>query len=477
MKFQEALRICSLSLASALILGCQTSIRSVPGVVELPQSFTRSGESVLPEQWWTSFDDPGLNAAIDMALQDNFDLRSAWDRLAQAQAIARSEGADLTPSVDGTAGIGRSYTQNSTTDSSAGSYALGLSMSYELDVWGRVRSVRDAAVFDAQASEQDLHAAAITLSASVATVWYQLGEQLEQIQLIQQQDDSNRKVLELLTLQFNQGQILAADVLRQKQLVEQTAGELTLAERDATITRHQLAVLLGRSPNDDLGLPDPELASLGPLPATGLPSELLQRRPDLLSAEMAILAADRDLATAIADQYPRVSLSASIETGGTQIRDIFDDWMANLAANLTQPLIDGGRREAEVDRNEALVSEAINAYGSAVLTAIQEVEDALSEESHQQRYHRSLVQQLETAGQVYERTRDSYLNGQLNYISVLDALISQQSLQREELSSRQSLLEARIELCRALAGSWELPQPKPFAMETTAKDEPRPQFE
>tara|TARA_E500000318_G_scaffold14854_8_gene15183 strand:- start:25129 stop:26562 length:1434 start_codon:yes stop_codon:yes gene_type:complete len=477
MKFQDALRICSLSLASALLVGCQTSGRSVPSVVELPPSFTGSGEAMLSEQWWTSFDDPGLNAAIEMALNDNFDLRSAWDRLAQAQAIARSEGADLTPSVDGTAGIGRSYTKDSTTDSSAGSYSLGLSMSYELDVWGRVRSVRDAAVLEAQASEQDLHAAAITLSASVASTWYQLGEQLEQIRLIQQQDVSNRKVLELLTLQFNQGQILVADVLRQQQLVEQTAGELTLAERDATITRHQLAVLLGRSPKDDLGLPDPELASLGPLPATGLPSELLQRRPDLLSAEKAFMAADRDLATAIADQYPRVSLSASIETGGTQIRDIFDDWMANLAANLTQPLIDGGRREAEVDRNEAVVSEAMNEYGTAILTAVQEVEDSLAEESHQQRYHRSLVQQLETAGQVYERTRDSYLNGQLNYISVLDALISQQSLQREELSSRRSLLEARIELCRALAGSWELPQPKPFAMETTPEDDARPQFE
>jgi len=474
---RDAIQACTLVLACGLLAGCQTPAHTIPSVVQVQPNFSGTGEAVLPEQWWTSFDDPGLNAAIDMALHENFDLRSAWDRLAQAQAIARSEGADLTPSVDATAGIGRTYTKNSTTDASAGSYALGLSMSYELDVWGRVRSVRDAAVFDAEATEQDLRATAITLSASVATTWYQLAEQLAQVQLIGQQHDSNLKVLELLTLQFQQGQILVADVLRQQQLVEQTAGELALAERDAMITRHQLAVLLGRSPKDDLGLPDPGLASLGPLPATGLPSELLQRRPDLLRAEKVILAADRDLATAIADQYPRVSLSASIETGGTQIRDIFDDWMANLAANLTQPLIDGGRREAEVDRNEAIVSEAINAYGSAVLTAIQEVEDSISEESHQQRYHRSLVQQLETAGQVYERTRDSYLNGQLNYISVLDALISQQDLQRNELAARRALLEARIELCRALAGSWELPQPKPFAMETTRQDDARPQFE
>jgi NodT family efflux transporter outer membrane factor (OMF) lipoprotein len=455
-------------LATALLAGCQTSVRPAVVPLALPDSFGASGQASLPERWWTSFDDPGLSEAIELALRDNFDLRSAWDRLEQARAIARSEGADLWPSVDGTGSGGRSYARSDGEDTYTNAFSLGLSMNYEVDLWGRVRSARDASLLDAQATEQDLRTAAITLSATVATTWYRLGEQLEQIRLIEQQLETNRKVFDVLTHQFRQGQTQAADVLRQRQLVEQSEGQLTLAEGAARVTRHQLNVLLGRPPLEDLGLPEPRLVEAGPLPVTGVPSELLQRRPDLVSAQLAVQAADRRLASAIADQYPRVSISASVQTGGARARDLFDDWAANLAGNLTQPLIDGGRRQAEVDRNEAVVSESLNAYGAAVLTALQEVEDALSQESYQRRYVDSLQRQLQTVAQVYDRTRDSYLNGQLDYIRVLEALVSQQSLQREELAARRELLEMRIELCRALAGPWELQAPLARTLEQTS---------
>lgn len=462
---RRVVMMCGAAIGAASLAGCQSAERAVHSPVAMPASFAASGESTLPEHWWSSFEDPGLDAAMEMALRDNFDLHTAWDRLNQARALARTEGADLWPGVDGTEAAGRSYTRTDGADEYANNFSVGLAMSYEVDLWGRVRSARDAAVLDAQAGEEDVRTAAITLSATVATTWYRLAEQLAQVELIQQQLETNRQVLEVLTLQFRQGQIQAADVLRQRQLVEQSEGQLTLAEGNARLTRHELAVLLGRPPREDLGLPEPRLVTAGPLPATGVPSELLQRRPDLLSARLAIQAADRRTASAIADQYPRVSLSASVQTGGSQARDLFDNWVANLAGNLSQPLFDGGRREAEVDRNEAVLSESINAYGSAVLTALQEVEDALSEESHLLRYHGSLQQQLETVRQVYERTRDSYLNGQLDYIRVLEALVSQQSLQRDELTSRRELLEARIELCKALAGSWELTAPAPRTLD------------
>lgn len=456
----------AVAVGGGLLGGCRTGARPAEAPISPPDHFSVSGEAALPAHWWTSFDDPGLGQAIELALRENFDLRSAWDRLEQARAIARSEGADLWPTVDGSGAGGRTYSRTDGEGTYANDFSLGLRMDYELDLWGRLRSARDASVLDAEASEQDLRTAAITLSATVATTWYRLGEQLEQIALIEQQLETNRQVLELLTHQFRQGQTQAADVLRQRQLVEQSEGQLTLAEGVAEVTRHQLNVLLGRPPLEDLGLPEPRLVDAGALPSTGLPSELLQRRPDLISAQRAVEAADRRLASAIADQYPRVSISASVQTGGAQTRDLFDDWIANLAGNLTQPLIDGGRRRAEVDRNKAVVSEAINAYGAAVLTALQEVEDALSQEFSQRRYVDSLNQQLRTVAQVYDRTRDSYLNGQLDYIRVLEALVSQQSLQRDVLTARRELLEARVELCRALAGPWELEAPVAQTLDT-----------
>ncbi len=457
---------CGAILASLLLLaGCASNEKTVRSPAVIPPSFSYTDGPPLSQQWWTSFDDPGLNTAISRALSGNFDLQTAWDRMNQARAIARREGADLWPSVDGSGSAARSVDHADGSSTYQNDFALGLAVNYELDLWGRIRSTRDAAVLDAQASEQDMQAAAISLTASVAKLWYQFAEQQAQVRLIEQQVQANEQVLEVLTLQFRQGQIQAVDLLRQRQLVEQTQGQLTQAQSSVVVTRHQLAVLLGQPPESLLGLPDPALVVPPPVPEAGIPSELLQRRPDLISARQAVLAADQRLGAAIADQYPRISLSASAQTTATRASDLFDNWAANLAGNLTQPLLDGGLRKAEVERNQAVVSEAINAYGSAVLTALQEVEDALSQEAHQTRFLTSLNQQLMTSQQVHERTQDSYLNGQLDYIRVLEALVSRQSLQRELLTAERELLEHRIELCQALAGSWDLPVPEPRTLD------------
>lgn len=452
--------------------GCAVQEKHITSPAPVPQQFSKTGTAPLPRQWWRAFDDPGLNTAIDLALRDNFDLQTAWDRLTQARAIARREGANLWPSVDGSAGAARSVTDTHGQRIYQSDLSLGLTVNYELDVWGRIRSARDAAVCDAQATEQDLHAAAITLSATVAQTWYRWAEQQAQVRLIQEQIETNQKVLEVLTLQFKQGKAQAADVLRQRQLVQQTQGQLTLAQGRAQVTRHLLAVLLGRPPQAELPLPQPALVKVPDLPATGLPSALLRRRPDLLSAEQTIRAADERLASAIADQYPRISLSAAATASAARVRDLFDNWLVNLAGNLAQPLFDGGQRRAEVQRNRAVVSQALNEYGAAILTALQEVEDALSEESHQQRYLQSLTQQLDTSTQVYERTKDSYLNGQLDYIRVLEALTSRQTLQRERITARRERIDKRIDLCRAVAGSWELAAPAPRTLKVTTTNTP-----
>ena len=452
-------------VAAASLVGCAANEKTVDSPAPLPATFSAAAGSPLPSQWWTSFDDPGLNEAISKALDENFSLQAAWDRMNQARAIAQREGADLWPSVEGSGSAGRSVDETDRSKTYESNASLGLAVSYELDLWGRIRSTRDAAALDAQASEQDMYAAAITLSATVAKTWYQWAEQRAQIQLIEEQVQTNEQVLEILTLQFRQGQIQAADVLRQRQLVQQTRGQLTQARSSEAVTRHQLAVLLGQPPRAPLDLPEPQLVSPPPAPETGIPSELLQRRPDLISAQQAVLAADQRLWAAIADQYPRISLSASAETTDTSARDLFDNWVGNLAANLTQPLFDAGSRKAEVLRNRATVSEAINTYGSLILTALQEVEDALSQEAYQKQFLTSLNQQLDIAAQVYERTQDSYLNGQLDYIRVLDSLISRQELQRDLLTAERELLERRIELYQALAGSWDLSAPQPRTLD------------
>ena len=441
------------------VAGCTTVPGPVKGPVDLPDAFSESGSSAQQSQWWRSFNDPALDSAIEQALTSNFSLRSVWDRLAQAEAIAKREGSGLYPSVDVEAGTSGSRSKRNGRKTDTTNLLLGLAAGYEVDLWGRIRSAREAALLDVQAGEQEIQAAAVSLSAAVAETWYRLAEALEQVRIVASQKKTNEQLFELVLERFRQGQVQAVDVLQQGQLVQSGEGALTLAGQRVQSLRHQLAVLLGSPPKSKPVSAEPSLIPLGPLPDTGVPSELMQRRPDVRKAYLEVRAQDRRLASAIAAQYPRLSLSAGVETGGSNVRDLFDNWLGTLAANLIHPLFDGGERKAEADRYRAVLSEAYHNYGQTVLDALQEVEDALSNLAYQEDYLKSLEEQLKIAATVIERTRSSYLNGQLDYLRVLQAVTSKQSLEREHLTSQRERIEYRIQLHRALAGPIALDRP------------------
>jgi len=434
----------------------------------VPESFSKSGADVLPARWWLSFHDPALNPLVEKALGQNFGLRSVWDRLAEAEAIARKAGAPLWPSVSGNFDARRSGSSVEGRSPNETIYRTDLSLgavaSYELDLWGRVRSSRNAAALDVLATREQLEAAAITLSAQVAEVWYGLVEQRGQVAVLQRQIQVNSNVLEVITARFHSGQAGAADVLRQQQLVESGRGNLVVAEARAILLQHQLAILQGRPPRGTVAPAESVLLSLPSLPEAGLPSELVRERPDIRQAFYQVLAADRRVAVAVADQFPRISLTAGVDTSGTQWRDLFNNWMATLAANVVAPLFDGGSRRAEVALRRAVVSENLNNYGQTVLNALGEVEDALELERRQRDYLASLNQQLELSRRTVERIKDGYLNGATAYLDILQALVSQQSLERSQLQARRELLQNRIALCRALAGGWELTRPEPATL-------------
>ena len=187
---------------------------------------------------------------------------------------------------------------------------------------------------------------------------------------------------------------------------------------------------------------------------------MIQRRPDIRSAYYAVLATDSDLAAAIADRFPSLSLTAGVDTSGAHTRDLFNNWLATIAANLVAPIIDGGLRKAEVDRTRAVASEALHTYGQTILDALGEVEDALVQEQRQRDYIASIDKQLTLAGQVIESVRDRYLQGTVDYQRVLDALLSHQELQRSHLTAKRDLVQYRIDLCRALGTGWTLDRPE-----------------
>jgi len=326
---------------------------------------------------------------------------------------------------------------------------------YEVDLWGRIQARVQAERFRAEASRADYQAAALSLSAEVVRTWVQLAEARSQRRLVQDQVETNETVLTLLQNRFETGQIRSVDILRQRQLLEATREQRTIVESRVQVLEHRLAVLLGRSPQagvDDLPEALPELP---PLPEAGVPTDLIRRRPDVQRALSELKAADRDLAAAISNQYPRLTLSVSASTAASTAQDLFQSWAYAFAGDLLAPIFRGGALRAEVDRTEAVRTQRLYEYGRTILTAFQEVEDALIREKKQRERIQQLERQVELAQQAYEQLRTQYFNGAADYLDVLTALDEVQQLRRDRLSAERTLVEDRIALYRALAGSFE----------------------
>lgn len=435
----------------ALLTACGGQPRPIETPVTLPEAFGGGGEAALDSRWWRSFGDAGLDAAVEASLADNLDLAAAWARLRQAQATARRAGAPTLPTVDASTGFRRRFAGQGAGRTNETLVPFTVGASYEVDLWGRIDATEDAAMLDALASEQSAHTLAIGLSAQVAAAWFQLAERRRQLALLDEQLATNEDLLTLVELRFKHGRAEAADVLRQRQLIESARGERARIEGDVAVAAHQLSILLGKAPDARTGAAATTLPEPPPLPQTGVPAALVQRRPDVRAAMLQVQAADRRVAAAVADRYPRLSLDAQLQS--VNVLAFFDNWVSNLSANLVAPLFDGGRRAAEVDRTRAVVDAAVHGYGQAILTALGEVEDALVRERRQGELIASLEAQLELAGSAVSRTRDRYARGATTYVAVLDATRTWQSLQRSLLSARVARLQFRIDLHRALAGA------------------------
>lgn len=436
--------------------GCLRVERSFEAVVAVPGGFSASGEAVVPPRWWLSFADPELERLMDRALAGNLSLLAARERLEQAAAVATKAGAERIPSLNFETSAARTWLDTPGARETRNTFSAGLYASYELDLWGRVRAGREAASYDFLARAEDLKTAGITLSAQVTDTWYRWLEQQGLQTLYAEQLETNQKILELVTLQFRTGQVGIGDVLQQRQLVEAGHGELALVAARVMVLEHQLDILAGEAPGSQPAAPTTEPVVLPPLPLTGVPAELLQRRPDVRSAWFRLQAADQRVAVAVAERFPKIGLSGRLETTAGQADALFQDWLSSLAANLVGPLLDGGRRRAEVERTRAVAAETLHDYGQTVLVALAEVEDALVNERQQGEHLASLERQLELAVQAEASLRGRYLQGAVDYQRVLTARLSTQGLQRKLLTARRELLGFRVDLCRALAGGWDV---------------------
>lgn len=443
-----------LALAAIFLSACTPKTAEVSLPLAPPETFLDTGEAELPAKWWTAFDDQELNVLIRQALDSNFNLQTAWYRFQAARAVVERESSFLWPQAEASLQVGKSYPEP---DFRGGeNLRFGLLAFYEVDLWGRIGATVAAERFRAEASLFDYQAASLSLAAEVARSWYGLVAARQQLALVEEQIENNLKILRLIRARVGIGQTRAVDLLRQQQLIEATREQKLFAEARIELLEHQLAILLGIPPQQEVILLPDSFPALPPLPQAGIPAELIRRRPDVLVAFKLLQAADREVAAAISNKYPRFSLSVSPSVRANNAEALFQDWAYTLATNIAAPLFYGGRLRAEVDRAQAVKNQRLYEWGQAVLVAFREVEDALVQEQKQLEIIAVLEEQLVLAEQAYEQLQLEYLNGITDYLAVLTALDQAQELRRKLIAARLNLLEYRIALYRALAGGFEL---------------------
>lgn len=436
-----------------LVLGCAPKIPSLDTPLSSPESFTFTGTEAVPDKWWTVFEDEQLNILIDSALQSNFDLAATWQQFLAAKATVSREAAIKWPQIDASAQTAENFPIN---DFRGGENTqLGLSASYEVDLWGRIKTGVQAEKFRAEASLFDYRTASISLSAEIATIWFQLQAAKQQLKITEEQIATNEDIIKLIRSRFVGGQIRAVDILRQAQLLESTKEQQIIFSTNISVLENQLAVLLGRQPQERVAMEYSELPNLTELPETGLPLELVRRRPDLQQSYALLLAADRDMASAVRNKYPRISINTRGQLRSNNFANLFDNWAYSIAGNLLAPLFYGGQLSAEVNRNEAIKQQRLFEYGQATLVAFQEVEDGLVQDIMQKQRSENINRQLELASNSNKQLRVEFLNGFSPYLDVLIGLDQEQQLRRDYVVAQLRQVEVRIGLYRALAGGFE----------------------
>jgi outer membrane protein, multidrug efflux system len=427
--------------------------------LNLPETFTiYDEESPSPDKWWESFSSEELNRLVEEALSESPTVEAAWARLRQAEASAVKAGAPRLPNLDANAGY--SHTEQKVDNGMEDNYltirnkSLGLSSSYEVDLWGRVKSQHNASLKIVEASRDDLFTIMQSIAGEITATWLDIISLKKQITLVNEQLKSNRTQLELVELRFRKGRATALDIYQQRQTVTSSESLLPPLESNLSVSRHKLAVLSGRNPGDAPDLVQKNFPGVTPLPKRGIPADLLSRRPDIRATGLRLRAADWQLSSARAGRLPALRITASAQMASNDWSLLYDNWAASLAGNLTAPIFDGGSRRAEVERNIAVVDENLANYRSTVLIALREVEDALVREARQDDYITALRKRLENSLASQREALERYRKGQETYLSVLSAILSVQGLERSIVQAKATKLAYRIQLHRSLGGSW-----------------------
>jgi NodT family efflux transporter outer membrane factor (OMF) lipoprotein len=474
MKRWLVVSVCLLPLA---LTGCSLhKPQAITPPAPVPETFAEAAPASTDQptgRWWLYFNDPELSALIEKAFAASPELDQAVARLEQAEAALRVARAARLPAAGLDAAGGRAGTLGLPDLGARDSFTLSAAASFELDLWGKLAARTAASRLDTAAAGEEVKTLYLTLSARVADLYFQAVEQRAQLQLADRTIASFADTHDRVERRYREGLVPALDLYQSRQNLTAARARRPPLENTLAAAEHALAILLGRFPEKDL-TGGATLPAEPPFLPAGLPSRLLVARPDIAAALLRLKASDERLGAAVAERFPDVSLSGNYGSTSAELGDLFTSgkifW--SLLINLTQPLYDGGQREAEVDRNQALFRENLGRYHQAVLTAFREVEDALAANRTGEERIGHLRARVDASAAALRLALDRYLLGLSDYLPVLTAQGLLFDAESQLLAARGQLIADRITLARALGGDWMDAQLEDRLTQSAAKGSP-----
>ncbi|MDR1461812.1 MAG: AdeC/AdeK/OprM family multidrug efflux complex outer membrane factor [Azoarcus sp.] len=456
------------ALAATSVTACTLAPDfKLPGL-PIPSSWTTApaaetqGAPVADLPWRDYFADTRLREIIELALTNNRDLRVAALNIERAQAMYRIQRADLLPALDF---AGRQNAQRIPGDLSqtrdamiSRQYSATVGASWELDFFGRIRSLRDQALENYLATEEARRGAQIALVAAIANAWLALGADHELLELARRTYATQQKSVELIRRSFDAGAASALDLAQARTAMERARADTARYTAQFARDQNALALLTGASVPENLqatALAD-AVATVAELPA-GIPSEVLIRRPDVLQAEHALRAANADIGAARAAFFPRISLTGGAGSGSLTLDGLFDAGSGTwtFTPQITVPIFHAGALKSNLDRAEIERNIQVAQYEKAVQSAFREVADALADRAtiaEQLDARRELVK---AANESYRLSEARYRSGLDSHLVLLDAQRSQYAAEQELIATRLVEASNRIALYKVLGGGWK----------------------
>ncbi len=410
--------------------------------------------------WWKILNDPMLTSFVEHAIERNLDLREATARIREARARRNISRAGLFPTVDSSGS--RNWSRGSEDTGGGGdvrdSYSVGFDANWELDVFGSIRRSVEAADADLDASQEDLRDVLVTLLSEVALNYIDVRTFQGRLSIAEANLKTQHETYELTSARFEAGLTSQLDVDQAKSNLENTRAQIPTLKTGLEQAKNRLAVLLGENP----GALDNELSKQEPIPVTplevavGMPADVLRQRPDVRRAERQLAAQTARVGVATADLYPKFTLSGSIGLEAFSLDNLFlagsRTW--RIGPGVTLPIFNAGRIRQNIEVQNALQEQALIQYEAAVLTALEEVENALVAYADEQVRRQSLAEASQAAQRAAELAEIQYASGLVDFATVLDAQRSLLSFQDQLSTSEGEVTSDLIRLYKALGGGW-----------------------